>query len=171
MTSVRPVGTAANPTVEADLVVGPYDLTYRKRWLGGPAETQLVVRSPRPEAVSGDEAHERAVEILAANADLDLWRALRLLQGREVQQASVEAIGSLGAALERAAGGADPAEEGSLFARVEAEGRPVLHRDRAAARARVRPAGEGRDRRHVRRCAASARTATPSRRTPTDSPA
>ena len=116
----QPVGKDVGPLVEADLVIGPFDLTYRKRWVRD-RETALIVRSPRPERLSGDEAHDRVRDLLASHADLGLWRALRLMQGEKVGQASVEATGSLGAALERAAGGIDPAEEGSLFTRVEAE--------------------------------------------------
>ncbi len=120
--AVRPVGSNRSPAVEVDMTAGPYDITYGKRWGAGAAgETHLVVRSPHPETLAGDPAHDRAREILAANADLALWSALRLLQGREVRQASVEATGSLGAALERAAGGAAPSEEGGLFGRAEAE--------------------------------------------------
>ncbi len=120
--SVRPVGSTRSPAVEVDMAVGPHDLTYAKRWGSGAAgETRLVVRSPRPETLAGDQAHDRAREILAANADMSLWAALRLLQGRDVRQASVQATGSLGAALERAAGGASPAEDGGLLDRAEAE--------------------------------------------------
>ena len=118
--AAQPVGTDAGPLVEADLLVGPYSITYRKRWVRD-RETRIVVQGPRPEILTGDAAHDRALEILDANADRALWRALRLLQGRDVGQASVKAAGSLGAALERAAGGTDPAEEGSLFESVEAE--------------------------------------------------
>ena len=118
--AAQPVGTDAGPEAEVDLRIGRYEVTYRKRWIRD-RETLLTIRSPRPETLRGCEAHDRLIELLAANADVGLWRALRLMQGEKVGQASVEAGGSLGAALERAAGGTDPAEAGSLFARVEAE--------------------------------------------------
>ncbi len=118
--AAQPVGTDAGPEAEVDLRIGRYEVTYRKRWIRD-RETLLTIRAPRPETLCGDEAHDRMVGLLAANADVGLWRALRLMQGEKVGQASVEAGGSLGAALERAAGGTDPAEVGSLFARVEAE--------------------------------------------------
>ncbi|MCU0506569.1 MAG: AAA family ATPase, partial [Chloroflexi bacterium] len=118
--AAQPVGTDAGPMVEADLRAGPYRFTYRKRWVRD-RETSLVVREPRPEQQAGDAAHDRVLAILAEHADLGLWRALRLLQGEKVVPAHVEAAGSLGAALERAAGGSDPAEEGGLFDRVRAE--------------------------------------------------
>jgi hypothetical protein len=118
--SAQPVGSDAGPLVEADLRAGPYRFTYRKRWIRD-RETFLAIHAPVPEQVTGDAAHDRVLEILGEHADLGLWRALRLLQGEKVGQADVSAGGSLGSALERAAGGSDPTEEGSLFERARAE--------------------------------------------------
>lgn len=118
--AAQPVGTDAGPIVEADLRAGPYRFTYRKRWIRD-RETTLVVREPRPEQQAGDAAHDRVLAILGEQADLGLWRALRLLQGEKVVPAHVDAGGSLGAALERVAGGTDPTAEGGLFDRARTE--------------------------------------------------
>ncbi len=118
--AAQPVGTDAGPMVEADLRAGPWRFTYRKRWIRDRATT-LVVREPRAEQHVGDAAHDRVHAILAEQADLGLWRALRLMQGEKVAPAHVEAAGSLGAALERAAGGSDPSDGAGLFERARAE--------------------------------------------------
>ncbi len=108
---VKPVDRDAGPEVELEAESGPYAFTFRKRFLRD-RQTVLVVTQPRPENLTGREAHERLRGILSQTADLALWKALRISQGRAVAQASVDGIGSLSAALDRAAGTvpAGPAE-------------------------------------------------------------
>ena len=121
--AVKPVDRDAGPEVEADVETGPYAFTYRKRFLRQ-TETVLQITRPRPESLTGRQAHERVEQILAQTMDATLWRALRIKQGEGLGQAALgeAASGSLGQALDRAAGSVPegPAET-SLFDRARAE--------------------------------------------------
>jgi hypothetical protein len=139
--AVQPVDRDAGPEVEVDLTTGPYRLVYAKRWLRRP-ETTLTVETPERAQFTGREAHERVLAILAATLDADLWRALRLEQGTDLQQASF-AVSSLGRALDLAAGGeVGGTHEDALWERIVAErdrywtatGRPGAERVRLADR-------------------------------------
>jgi DNA repair exonuclease SbcCD ATPase subunit len=118
----KPVSRDVGPFVEADLSVGPYRMTYRKQWLKG-KKTELQISAPLQEQITGGAAHDRVAEILEAEADTSLFRALRYRQGMEISQAAVGTSPSLAAALDAAAGGEGSGGDRAdvLFAGVEAE--------------------------------------------------
>ncbi|MCX5998390.1 MAG: AAA family ATPase, partial [Chloroflexi bacterium] len=116
--AIRPVHRDEGPEIELEAESGPYAFTYFKRFYKKP-ETKLTITRPKPENLTGREAHERAEAILRETIDVDLWKALTLQQGDAVRQPTLTKQTSLSAALDRVAGGrpADPREEG-LFADV-----------------------------------------------------
>ena len=118
--AVQPVGRDEGPEVEISLSSGGYELVYRKRWLRQP-RTTLEVKAPRPESLTGREAHDRLKEILAETLDEQLWRALRIEQGTELMLPNF-GLPSMGKALDRAAGGdlATDREE-TLWTRISEE--------------------------------------------------
>ena len=75
----KPVHRDDVPEVEIEVSVGDYRFVYRKRWLRRP-ETTLTITQPRPEQVTGHEAHDRVRGILEETLDQELWRALRIEQ-------------------------------------------------------------------------------------------
>lgn len=114
--AIRPVGRDVSSSIEAELSSGPYRFTYRKRWFRQPA-TELTITAPRREHLTGVEAHERVVSMLAQSADLVLWRALRLMQAAPLIQADLSGSSALASALDAAAapsfaGQADPVRLG-----------------------------------------------------------
>ncbi len=118
--STQPVGRDVGPEAEAELSSGDYRFVYRKRWRRRP-ETTLAVSEPRSESLTGREAHERVREMLDETLDWNLWEALRVHQGTEMHLPSLD-VRSLGAALDLAAGGDDPAgDDDALWDRIEAE--------------------------------------------------
>lgn len=136
----QPVGRDVGPFVEAELSAGAYRLTYRKQWLKN-KKTELEIHAPRPESLAGEAAHGRVREILEAETDIALFRALRYHQGSAISQAAIGASPTLAAALDAAAGGTGTvggAGGDALFARVENErqryftgtGRPNVERVR-----------------------------------------
>ena len=86
----QPVHRDAGPCVEAELSLGAYRVIYRKRWLKSP-ESELRVLEPNPAQFTGDQAHERFLEILGeCGVDRFLWRQLRVDQAGLVVQADVK---------------------------------------------------------------------------------
>jgi len=119
--AVKPVDRDAGPEVEAEIETGDYAFTYRKRFLKSP-ETVLQITRPRPEQVTGRQAHERVERILEQTMDLNLWRALRIKQGEGLGQAVLGDAQSLGRALDRAAGTVHEGHlETTLFDRAKEE--------------------------------------------------
>lgn len=118
----QPVGRDVGPFVEAELTAGPYRLTYRKQWLKN-RKSELEIHEPSPEQLTGEAAHSRMCEILEAETDTALFKALRYHQGNAISQAAIGESPTLAAALDAAAGGTGTAAAGAdaLFARVEAE--------------------------------------------------
>jgi hypothetical protein len=119
--AVRPVHADVGAFVEAELSAGPYRFTYAKRFHRDRATT-LTVHEPRAEQLTGREAHERVGAILDEHVDRQLWAALRLHQGVELDQADLSEGSSLAAALDAAAGsmlGGD--RESTVFDRVRSE--------------------------------------------------
>jgi recombinational DNA repair ATPase RecF len=107
--------------VEAELSAGPYRLTYAKRFHRD-RSTTLTVHEPAAEQRTGREAHERVNAILDAHVDRQLWAALRLHQGVELDQADLSEGTSLAAALDTVAGtGLGGDRESSVYDRVTAE--------------------------------------------------
>ena len=120
--AIKPVDRDEGSEIELEAESGPYVFTYFKRFHKRP-ETKLSVRQPRPENLTGREAHDRAEGILRETLDVGLWRALTVQQGDAIQQPSLASQTSLSAALDRAAGGrsSDPHEEG-LFEHIRMVG-------------------------------------------------
>lgn len=119
--ALKPVGRDVGPEVAIEVETGPYAFRYRKRFLRDRV-TELSITDPRPEQLTGREAHERVDAMLGETVDLALWKALRIQQGGTVDQASLLDQASLSAALDRAAGEAPAGEEeGSLFEAAHAE--------------------------------------------------
>ncbi|HEY4378683.1 MAG TPA: AAA family ATPase [Acidimicrobiales bacterium] len=118
--SVKPVGRDEGAEVEIEVSTGPYRFVYAKRW-HRQKRTTLHVLEPRPEQLSGREAHERVQAMLDETLDRDLWSALSLDQGEALQQASL-ATASLGKALDLASG-SDHAgdQESDLWERINDE--------------------------------------------------
>ena len=117
--ALKPVSADAGPWALVELTTGPYALVYEKRWLKN-RETALRVTAPAPESLTGREAHERMQAILGETLDIDLFKALRYEQGKDIAQATVGGSPSLLRALDAAAGGTAGADDdGGLLARVD----------------------------------------------------
>lgn len=119
--AIKPVDRDVSPEIELEAESGPYAFTYSKRFYKK-AATSLTVTSPKPESLTGREAHERALEILRETLDMSLWKALNVQQGDAIRLPELSGQTWLSMALDRAAGGhsADPREE-DLFNRVHEE--------------------------------------------------
>ncbi|MEQ9408440.1 MAG: AAA family ATPase [Fuerstiella sp.] len=119
--AVRPVHRDVGSEIELEAESGPYCFTYKKRFHKRP-ETALKITAPSPENLTGREAHDRALQILAETLDIDLWKALTIQQGEAIDQPDLANQQSLSAALDKAAGGVptEQAEEG-LFEKVTDE--------------------------------------------------
>ena len=114
---IRPVDRDASPYVEIDLMTGPYDLTFRKRWSTKKDQlTELEVRAPRGENKTGVEAHQRFNEILAETMDLDLLDSLEIIQGASLQQPDLATPRALRTALGDS--GEDLAHDDALMDRI-----------------------------------------------------
>ncbi len=119
--AVKPIDRDVGTEIELEAEAGRYVLTYFKRF-HRERETKLTIRKPRAELLTGREAHERMLAILSESVDLDLWRALRIVQGDGIQPLKLGQQTSLARALDRAAGETPAGErEEDLFARVRAE--------------------------------------------------
>ena len=136
----QPVNHDVGPEVEVELVAGDYHVVFSKRWLKRP-ETTLTILAPTPANLNGRPAHDKMIEILHGDIDLDLWRGLRYKQGEAISQATVGQNPSLQAALDAASGRVEDVQgvEVELWTRVEQErqkfvtpatGRPVADRVR-----------------------------------------
>ncbi len=101
--AMRPVGSDTASAVEVEMTAGPYRFTYRKQWFKQ-AATTLTITQPRHEHLVGAAAHERVLSLLAETTDLDLWKALRLLQASPLASAELSGSSALAAALDEAAG-------------------------------------------------------------------
>ena len=119
--AINPVHRDEGPEIELHAESGPYTFTYMKRFLKRP-ETKLTISNPKPENLTGREAHEHAEAILRETLDVVLWKALNIQQGDAIHQPELGKQTSLSAALDQAAGGrpTDPGEEG-LFNKVREE--------------------------------------------------
>jgi DNA repair exonuclease SbcCD ATPase subunit len=119
--AIQPVHQDVGPEIELEMETGKYVFTYFKRFLRKP-ETRLTIAKPNPENLTGRQAHDRANEILKETLDVDLWKALSILQGEAIDQPDLKNKQALSAALDKAAG-VHPAtpQELSLFKRVSQE--------------------------------------------------
>ncbi len=118
--AVKPAHKDAGAEVEIELSTGPYRFVYRKRW-HKQRETVLDILEPGRSQFTGREAHDKVRAILDETLDEALWDAFRLKQGAQLEQAAF-AGGSLGRALDKAAGGeATGDREDDLWERISAE--------------------------------------------------
>jgi hypothetical protein len=118
--AVKPVHLDVGAEAEIELSTGPYRFVYRKRW-HKQRETVLDIFEPRRVQLTGREAHDKVRAILDETLDETLWDAFRLKQGAQLEQASF-AGGSLGRALDKAAGGETTGDrEDDLWERIGAE--------------------------------------------------
>ena len=110
--SAKPVDRDEDPEVEIEMTTGPYNMVYRKLWLGGRGKTTLTITSPQNENLSGRDAHDRVQKILKETLDNDLRRAMQELQIDQGAKLTLPAFSlqSLDRALGIAAGG-DSASE------------------------------------------------------------
>lgn len=137
---VQPVGRDVPVVVSAVISAGPYRFEYSKQWLKG-STTQLRVTQPRAETVTGAEAHDRVLEILGETVDMELFNALRVMQGEPAgNQVKLHGNAALRAALEAASGTAISGDAGveNLVEAIEAEYLKFFTRG-------GRPTGEYRD--------------------------
>ena len=77
--AVKPTHLDEGAEIMAEISTGPYRFEYHKRFHKKP-ETRLTVLAPHREQLTGDEAHDRVLAILAETVDTDLWQAQRVLQ-------------------------------------------------------------------------------------------
>ncbi len=119
--AIQPVHRDTGPEVEVEVETGKYHFVLLKRYLKA-SKTELRVLRPKPQNLTGREAHERVQQMLGETLDMALWKALRIVQGNAVGQAVIPSNSSLTLALDRAAGG-NPAgeQEATLFEAVERE--------------------------------------------------
>lgn len=119
---VKPTHADVGAEITAEISTGPYRFVYHKRFHKR-CETQLTVLAPRREQLSGDEAHERVLAMLAETVDRELWRAQRVLQAGSTTAVDLSGSDALARALDVAAGetvelsGSEPL----LVDRIEAE--------------------------------------------------
>ncbi|BBY14757.1 AAA family ATPase [Mycolicibacterium litorale] len=119
---VKPTHADVGAEISAEISTGPYRFVYRKRFHKR-AETELTVLAPQREQLTGDEAHERALALLDATVDMDLWQAQRVWQSASTAAVDLSGSDALARALDVAAGeaatlsGAEPL----LVDRIDAE--------------------------------------------------
>ena len=119
---VKPTHADVGAEVMAEISTGPYRFMYRKRFHKR-AETQLTVLAPVREQLSGDEAHERVLAMLAETVDTNLWRAQRVLQAGSTAPVDLSGSDALARALDVAAGESVTlsGDEPLLIGRIDAE--------------------------------------------------
>lgn len=147
---VKPTNSDVGAEVTAEISSGPYRFVYRKRF-HKKCETELTVLAPRREQLTGDEAHERVLAMLAETVDTELWRAQRVLQASSTTAVDLSGCDALSRALDVAAGD-DAALAGTepiLIDRIDTEflryftptGRPTGEWSAAVARLTAARAG------------------------------
>lgn len=114
--AIAPVGQDVGSSVELAFTVGDYHLVYGKTY-NKKSATILSVSGLQTLQLSGREAHEWVTEFLAAQVDMDLWRALLVDQGDTLGKANLQSSQGLAKALDEAAG--NSVDEGGTEAQVE----------------------------------------------------
>ncbi len=97
--ALQPAGRDVGSEIEVEISTGPYRFTYFKRF-NKQTETRLSVSQPSAEQLTGRAAHDRVREILDETIDVDLWGALRVRQGTELEQAVVGHTRALARAID-----------------------------------------------------------------------
>lgn len=119
--NTRPVNRDVGSEVEADVEIGEHRFTYFKRFHKD-KETRLTIHTPKSENLIGREAHERVQQILDGSVDTALWRALRIVQGKNLEMPELHSQPALAQALDRAAGQIQAGEkEDALFDATRSE--------------------------------------------------
>ncbi len=119
--AVQPVGEDVGSSVAAEVRCGDYHFHYSKTY-NRKHGTELRILAPKAEQLTGDDAHNRAWEILSGHMDMALWDALLVEQGKEIGGVRLADSDGLARALDNAAGGAGVSgEESALFDAVQAE--------------------------------------------------
>src|SRR5690242_21094731 len=103
---VKPTHADVGAEITAEISTGPYRFAYRKRFHKR-CETELTVLAPRREQLTGDEAHERVLAMLAETVDNDLWHAQRVLQAASTAAVDLSGCDALSRALDVAAAQSD----------------------------------------------------------------
>ncbi len=119
--AVKPVDQDVGSSVAAEVRCGDYHFEYRKTY-NRKHGTELRILAPRAEQLTGDDAHNRAWDILSRHMDMALWDALLVEQGKEIGGVKLADSDGLARALDNAAGGAGiSGEESALFDAVQDE--------------------------------------------------
>lgn len=119
--AVQPVGRDVPSRVEAEVTCGRFHFVFSKTYNRDRA-TSLRLLAPEPLQLTGRDAHQKVQEILTANVDTGLWKALTVEQGAEVSGVRLADSSGLARALDEAANtGEGEAEDGDLYAAAGAE--------------------------------------------------
>lgn len=119
--AVQPVGQDVGSSIAAEIRCGDYHFHYSKTY-NRKAGTELRILAPEAKQLTGDDAHNRAWEILSSHMDMALWDALLVEQGKEIGGVKLADSDGLARALDNAAGGTGVSgEESALFDAVQAE--------------------------------------------------
>lgn len=119
---VKPTHADVGSEVTAEISTGPYRFVYTKCFHKKP-KTELTVLAPHREQLTGDEAHERVLAMLAETVDTELWHAQRVLQAGSTAAVDLSGCDALSRALDVAAGDAmdGSGAEPLLIERIDAE--------------------------------------------------
>ncbi|MEU0498640.1 AAA family ATPase [Mycobacterium sp. NPDC006124] len=154
---VKPTHVDEGAEITAVISTGPYRFEYHKRFHKRP-ETRLTVTAPQREQLTGDEAHERVLAILAETVDAELWQAQRVLQSGSTVSVDLSGCDALARALDAAAGQAVTlsGSEPLLVDRIDAECRQYFTATGRAAGPLAAAVTRLRDARlHVEQCRAA----------------
>lgn len=106
--ALQPVGKDVSSRIEADIVIGPYSLTYAKQF-NRDKKTELTIHSPQREQLTGDDAHNRVEQLLEMHVDTVLLKSLWIQQGRGLDVIELDRSTAVARAL-----GSNPDETASI---------------------------------------------------------
>ncbi len=116
---LKPANADVASTVEVELTIGGVELRCLKRF-NREVATELELRGDIRASLTGDEAHDRLVELVSSHVDEPLRRALWLRQGRGLDTLPLRSA-TLARQLDAVAAGEDTASGDELLDRVERE--------------------------------------------------
>jgi hypothetical protein len=116
---LQPAGRDVGSVVEAELTVAGTHLTIRKSF-NKDRSTELVVHTPAPRQLTGNEAHDELRRILDEGTDMALFEALRFHQGRSLDSIALADSEHLARRLDASAGGSGDTGDDALYERVAA---------------------------------------------------
>ena len=119
---VKPLHSDIGTEIVAEISTGPYRFIYKKRFHKH-SETQLTIFLPRRTHLSGDEAHNRVLAMLAETVDMSLWEAQKVLQSNSTLPVDLSSSEALDKALNLASGeiNSSSGEEYLLMERIYTE--------------------------------------------------